>query len=133
MRQAAAALLLCGFVVSATADQSQPPKDALWNAEKTAAAMSSPGPERSRVFAFLRQSDGTFLKVDLSQVEDRNFGALGRSRREYERFRTTPLEWSTRPDGLLQLKVRTQAWRSGQRYTITEPLLIHRGGKVLWR
>jgi hypothetical protein len=125
--------LLTWIVVCAAADQSQPPKDAIWNAARTAAAASSPGPGGSRVFVFFRQPDGPFLKVDLSHVEDVNFGLLGRKRSEYERFETKPIEWSLHPSGLLQLEVRTRAWKAGTRYAATEPLLIQTDGQVLWR
>lgn len=69
--------------------------NALWNSEKSAAATVSLTPDGSLIFVFLRQPDGTFLKVDVSQVENGNFGKLGDARSYYERFETTPLEWST--------------------------------------
>ena len=50
-----------------------------------------------------------------------------------KRFETTPVAWLHRDDGLLGVSMRTRAWRSGQRYTVSEPLLIRPDGTVLWR
>jgi len=67
-------------------------------------------------------------------VEAANLGKLGlKSRRVYERIETTPLEWLSREDGHLQITFRTRAWSGGQRYTVTEPLLLTVNGKVSWR
>ncbi len=123
--------LLFGYVLSAAA--SQPPDTALWNADRTAAVTAIPGESETRVTAFLRQQDGTFLEVDLSGVEGSNFGKLGRRPAEYDRFETKPIEWLPRQDDLLQVKIQTQAWRAGQRYTVSEPLVFRRDGTVLWR
>lgn len=130
-RISAVLVLSCG--VACASDAVEPPEGALWNTDRSAAAISSPAPEGSRVFAYLRQKDGAFLKVDVSQVEDGNFGKLGHKRNAYERFETKPLQWSARPDGVLQLTIQTQAWKSGKRYTVSEPLLVQPDGKVLWR
>lgn len=83
--------------------------------------------------ANVRQGDGSFLEVDLSAVESGNFGKLGRGRGDYDRFETTAVEWLPRGDDLLQVRLQTRAWRQGQRYTVFEPLIYHRDGKVVWR
>jgi hypothetical protein len=105
----------------------------LWNPSRTAVAVSFPRPTASVVLVFLRQTNGTFLAVDASGVESGNFGVLGRGRRDYGRFETTPVEWLTREDGMFQVVMRTRAWRAGRRYTVSEPLLINRSGAVLRR
>lgn len=92
-----------------------------------------PGVSGTQVTAYVRQSDGRFLEVDLSAVEGGNFGKLGRRRAEYDRFETKPVEWLPRQDGLLQVKIQTQAWRDGQRYTVWEPVLFRADGTVFWR
>ena len=127
----ASAALLIGFALAASA--SPPPDGALWNAERTAAVAATPGPSGTRVTAFLRQQNGTFLEVDLSAVEGGNFGKLGRHRTEYDRFETKPIKWIPRQDNLLQVKIQTQAWRAGQRFTVWEPLIFRRDGTVIWR
>lgn len=111
----------------------QPPASALWNADRSAAAVHSRVDGRARVLAFVRQDDGTFATVDLSEVENRNLGKLGRNGPAYKRVETRALQWIDRKDGLLQLRVRTQAWRQGQRYTVEEPVLFDATGRVLWR
>ena len=105
----------------------------LWNSNRTAVAVSIPRPKASVGFVFLRQANGTFLAADASGVEGGNFGKLGRPRTDYERFETTPTEWLHRKDGLFQVRMRTRAWRNGQRYTVSEPLLIRPDGLVLYR
>jgi hypothetical protein len=91
-------------------------------------------PKDSVIFVFLRQPDGTYQTADISKVEAGNFGKLGLlPRTAYERFETTPEEWLRRDDGLFQVRIRTTAWRSGQRYTVNVPLIIKPDGIVLWR
>lgn len=110
-----------------------PPDGALWNRDRTAAVSSVHTDNGSVVTAYVRQQDGTFLTFDLSAVEGGNFGKLGRSRKDFDRFETTPIEWLQRQDGLLQVRIQTRAWRQGQRYTVTEPLVFSPDGRVVWR
>jgi hypothetical protein len=107
----------------------------LWNSDRTAVAVSVPQqhPKDSVVFVFLRRPDGTYLATDVSSVETGNFGKLGPPRTDCERFETTPVEWLHRDDGLFQVRIRTRAWRAGQRYTVYEPLIIRPDGAVLYR
>ena len=125
------AVLFPGVFFTAAASQS--PDGALWNADGAAAVAAIPGASGTRVTAFLRQQDGTFLEIDLSDVESSNFGKLGRPRAEYDRYETRPIQWLSRQDDLLQVKIQTQAWHAGQRYTVSEALIFHRDGTVLWR
>ena len=105
----------------------------LWNSNLTALAISIPQPKASVIFVFLRQTNGTYLASNASGVEAGNFGKLGRERTDYERFETTPVEWLHRTDGKFQVIMRTRAWRNGQRYTVSEPLLIGSDGVVMYR
>jgi hypothetical protein len=106
----------------------------LWNSNLTAVAISFPKPKASVIFIFLRQTNGTYLAVDASDVEGGNFGKLGIAGREdYDRFETTPIKWLYREDGWFQVVMRTRAWKAGKRYTVSEPLLIKPDGTVLWR
>jgi hypothetical protein len=107
----------------------------LWNSDRTAVAVSVPQqhPKDSIVVVFLRRPDGTYLAADVSNVETGNFGKLGPLRTDYERFETTPVEWLHRDDGLFQVRIRTRAWRAGQRYTVYEALIIRPDGSVLYR
>jgi hypothetical protein len=108
----------------------------IWNSNRSAVAVSLPQqhPKDSVVFVFLRQRDGTYLAADVSKVETCNMGKMGLLPRiAYERFETTPVEWLQRDDGLFQVRIRTRALRSGQQYTVYEPLIIKPDGTVLWR
>ena len=108
-------------------------RQALWNTNRTAVAVSIAQPTASRLFVFIRQRGGSFQTVDISGVESGNFGKLGRSRAEYTRFETVPVTWLPRDDGYLQVVVRTRAWRGRQRYTVSEPLVIRSDGTPVWR
>jgi hypothetical protein len=106
----------------------------LWNSNRTAVAVSFPRQNASVIFVFLQQTNGTYLAVNASGVEGGNLGVLGsRGRKDYDRFETTPVKWLYRDDGRFQVVMRTRAWRSGRRYTVSEPLLISPNGTVLWR
>lgn len=130
-RSLASAMLLFGLCLCAWANP--PPEGAHWNIDRSAAVAATPGSSGTRVTAYLQQPDGTFLEIDLSAVENRNFGKLGRSAAAYDSFETKPIEWLPRQDGLLQIRIQTQAWRSGKRYTVTEPLIFRPDGTVMWR
>jgi hypothetical protein len=89
----------------------------------------------SFVVVFLRQASGSYIGVDVSQVEKVNIGAIGPNR-AYRNVETEPAGWLERPpdDDAVQVWLRTRAWDlSGQRYTMKEPLIITRDGKPLWR
>ncbi len=107
-----------------------------WNSDRKAVAVSVPQrhPKESLVFIFMRQPDGRYLAADASGVEAGNFGKLGLlPRADYERFETKPVEWLGRDDGLFQVRIRTRAWKGGQRYTVYEPLIIKPDGTVMYR
>jgi len=106
----------------------------LWNSNRTAVAMGIPKPKASLVFVFLRQTGGKYRAVDCGGVEGGNFGKLGiAGRAAYDRFETTPVEWLHRDDGRFQVVMRTRAWKSGRRYTVTEPLIVTADGTPLYR
>ena len=93
------------------------------------------GEYSSFVVIFLRQASGAYLAVDVSQVELVNIGAIG-SARAYSDLETVPIEWLPRPagDDAVQIRLQTRARdQSGQRYHPTEPLIITRDGRPLWR
>jgi hypothetical protein len=96
-------------------------------------AISIARKEGTFILVLICKSDGTCVAADASNVELANFGYFGRPRGEYERFETLPTRWLPRTDGLLQVLIRTRAWRDGQRYTVSEPLIIKPDGTVLFR
>ena len=103
----------------------------LTHPDGAAVAIAIPRAEASLVL--VRRPDGTHLAADASQVETANFGVWGRKRHEYDRYETIPIKWLSRDDELLQVSIRTRAWRNGQRYTVVEPLRIRPDGTVLFR
>jgi hypothetical protein len=92
------------------------------------------GDTGSFVVVFLRQASGSYLAVDVSQVEQKNIGAIGPFRQYRERH-TVPTEWlPDRIGGAVQLFIQTRAWdMNGRRYSTKEPLIITRDGTPLWR
>ena len=85
------------------------------------------------VVVFLRQASGAYLAVDVSQVEGANIGMSGPFRAYFD-LETVPLEWLPRDDDSVQIRLQTRARdQSGQRYRPTEPLVITRDGRPLWR
>jgi len=92
------------------------------------------GDKGSFVVVFLRQASGSYLAVDVSQVEQRNIGVIGPFR-AYRDVHTVPTEWlPDRANGAVQLWLQTRAWdMTGQRYLSREPLIISREGNPWWR
>jgi hypothetical protein len=89
----------------------------------------------SFVVVFLRQASGAYVAVDVSRVERVNIGVSGPHRRYYD-VHTVPLEWLPRDEGddSVQIRLQTRARdASGRRYRPTEPLIIMRDGRPLWR
>ena len=94
----------------------------LWNDEKSASASCSKDdiPICQIIIAAER--------VDVSQVTFVNLGKLGIVKlKEYERIVTYPVEWLKSNKEIQLVMFKTQAWRSGQRHTITEPVLVKNG------
>ena len=86
------------------------------------------------LFVFLKLDSDRYKAADVSGVEAANLGVLGVSRKtDYDRVETTPIEWLPRDDGRFQVVMRTRAWKAGQRYTVSEGLLIASDGTPLYR
>lgn len=102
-------------------------KSAIWNTDKTAMAICFQSkPSKCYVLRDDRP-------VDVSDVETVNLGKLGTaSQSEYEHYETQPAKWLESSDETLQVLFTTEAWRSGQRFQASEPLII-RNGKPLSR
>lgn len=106
----------------------------IWNDDRTAGAVSIPGDSRSNIYVLLLLPNGDHKTTDISRIEDGLFAKLGTAERsEYERYETTPIEWKTLEDGDFLLKVRLRAWRDGQRYTVSGPVIVRTDGSVLWQ
>jgi hypothetical protein len=87
----------------------------------------------SFVVVFLLQPGGTYIAVDVSQVELVNIGRIG-PLRSYRNAETAPTQWVQRESDDVQVWLHTAAWDlTGQRYRSSEPLIITRDGRPLWR
>jgi predicted DNA-binding protein len=105
----------------------------LWNSEKTALALSIYKPGGSVCLVLIKHSNTNFTVVDVSNVENGNFGKLGYPRSYYDRYETKPVEWMIRDDSHYQVVFDTRAWKGDQRYTVTEPLIVKADGTPVWR
>lgn len=103
-----------------------------WNTERTATAAAITAQGQSQVVAFLLREDGAYQAIDVSRVERANLMKLQQDP-NFDRVESRPIGWIEREDELYQIEIQTRAWRSGQRFTVSEKLLIEPNGKVLWR
>ena len=113
----------------------------IWKRDKSAVAACFQSSESTLCLVAYQTSDG-FKISDVSRVEGMNFGKFGFRRSHYDRFLTEPIEWNetgrfiyTNFNGRArhQIRFQTRAWRGGQRYTISEPLILDADWKPLWR
>jgi hypothetical protein len=103
----------------------------LWNSNRTAVAICLTNSKASTVFVFLKQTGGKYLAVDAS-IEGLGIWQIGIAPRSaYERLELTPVQWLDREDGMFMVLMRTRAWKAGQRYTVSKPLLIQQDGTIL--
>ena len=106
----------------------------LWTKNKRAAAVSIVDDSGTHVYVVLIVPDSDFLVADITPIERGLFGKLGRAdRSEYERFETKPVEWLEETDDHFLLDVRLRAWRNGQRYTVSGPVIVKVDGLVIWQ
>ena len=106
----------------------------LWTDDGAAAAVSIPMDDRTGVYVLLMRPNGEYTIADISRIQDGLFTKLGLAEpADYERYETQPVEWITLEGGNLLLKVRLRAWRDGQRYTVSGPVIIRPDGSVLWQ
>ncbi len=103
----------------------------LWNSNRTAVAISVTNSPAPSAWVFLKRSNNGYLAVDLS-TDGLGIGLIGNAARSaYERLELVPIEWLPREDGMLMVVMRTRAWKGGQRYTVSKPILIRQDGTLL--
>jgi hypothetical protein len=108
--------------------------EAVWNQEQTAAFVAIRDSSPHALFVVLLPSSGDAVLVDVSRIESQNIGKLGVARSaEYDAVISDATEWVPRLDGLLQVEVRTQAWKEGKRQAALEKVVVSPDGRVLWR
>ena len=110
------------FVSASLAISAQELNVMIWNAEKTASASCyGAGLPTCQVIV-----NGAV--IDVSQMTYSNIGKLGIAELdEYERVVTEPTKW-LESDGTLQMvNFRARAWRGGQRYSVSEPVVVKDG------
>jgi hypothetical protein len=106
----------------------------VWHPNGDDVALGFKGDKQSFVVVFLVQPGGTYVTVDVSQVEAVNVGRIGPDR-SYRNLETVPTGWLRREQAdSVQVWLQTTAWDlTGQRYRTREPLIIMRDGRPLWR
>lgn len=116
-------------------------KGAVWKKDKSAVALCFLHPDASLCLVAYRSANGYSIS-DVSRVEGMNFGKLGFERPIYDRFVTEATEWNETGSFIYtnfggrarhQVSFRTRAWLDGQRFTVTEPLILDEEWKPLWR
>ena len=106
----------------------------LWNPDRNAIAVSSVSINKTTVYIFIIQPDESYLPVNLSDVEDANLRKLGLCDRScYSKVKTEAIRWLPSSTSVLKILIQTQAWKNGQRHTMSEPVTITASGLVLWR
>ena len=120
-------------VSSAALDQGL--KETLRHPNGNDLAVGFKGDKGSFVVVFLLQASGGYLGVDVSRAEQVNIGVIGPNR-TYRDVQTSPIEWLHRSEGDDAVEIRLQTHArdlAGRRYRPTEPLIITRDGRALWR
>ena len=78
--------------------------------------------------------DQTTKKLDVTKIENGLFGKLGRAgKSSYENHSLSLLRWSEGAKDIDILFVQLQAWKDGQRYTVSGPIAITDDGKIIWQ
>jgi hypothetical protein len=109
-------------------------KQGLWNAGRSAVVIALPGTKKTTIVMFIQGNGKSFKPVDISLVEDGSLGKIGiGGRKSCSKVESVPVEWIARDDECFQIKIRTRAWKDGQRYTVYEPLIVTADGRALYR
>jgi hypothetical protein len=78
--------------------------------------------------------DQSTKTLDVTKVEAGLFGKLGiAGKSSYERHTLSLLRWSEDTEDADILYVQLQAWKDGQRYTVSGPIAITDGGEIIWQ
>jgi hypothetical protein len=94
----------------------------IWNSDKTASASCI----ENKFPTCQIQVNGRI--IDVTPVTYSNIGKLGSWKIiDYDKVVTEPIEWLESTSTIQLVNFRTQAWRDGQRYTVTEAVLIKNG------
>lgn len=118
MKIAASLLLLCICSVSVYSED----RRELWSDAREALAVCEIG-TKNLCYVVINEK-----KVDVTQAEYANIGKLGiRKFEEYEKVISFPSKWVTASEPEYLVQITTQAWFTGQRYTVTEPVFIKNG------
>ena len=107
--------------------------NAFWGPDNSVLAVTFSKEEGTLCLVVFHDKNSQLKVVDVSPVESGNFGKLGFRRSHYQKYTTFPKKWIAREDDLIQISFVTQAWLNGQRYTVSEPLIIQRDGTPLFR
>jgi hypothetical protein len=78
--------------------------------------------------------DQTIKTLDVTRVESGLFGKLGvEGKSGYERYTVSLVRWAEGAQDNDILFVQLQAWKEGQRYTVSGPIAITDNGEIIWQ
>ncbi len=70
---------------------------------------------------------------DLSLIEQVNLEKLGSNGASYEKIDTTISKWLYTNDKFFQVELETVAYKNGQTFTASEPVLVKKNGRIVYR
>lgn len=85
-------------------------------------------PDKQSLYAFVKNKSDKYIASNLSFIEKRNINRIG-GNRTYEKTETKVIRWESCDNDYLAV-IETKAWSGGQRYRITDTILIDKDGKV---
>ena len=87
-----------------------------------------------KLFVEVILPDQTTKTLDVTKIESGLFGKLrveGKS--SYESYTLSLLRWAEGAKDSDILFVQLQAWKEGQRYTVSGPIAITDSGEIIWQ
>ncbi len=106
----------------------------LWTQNRSAAAVSISDDWGTGVYVVLNRENDAPLVVNITRIGSALFIKLGLAdRTEYESYEIQPVEWLEETNARFILSVRLRAWRDGQRYTVSAPVVVNADGSVIWQ
>jgi len=110
------------IIFASSISYSENEKNVLWNKDRSAVAFCV---SENESLCFIVSGE---MVANVSQVENGNIGKLGITpKSKYEKVITFPTKWLQSNNNEFMISFTTQAWLSGQRYTVTEPVLVKNG------
>lgn len=116
-------------------------ENAVWKEDRSAVAVCFRRDGTTLCVVAFRDGDRYSIS-DVSKVEGANFAKLGFSRFTFEKYLTEPVEWNETNRAIYtdfglkvwrQITFRTQAWKNGQRYSVSRHLTFDEKWEPRWQ